>query len=205
MNGTRDTHLLEYEKLKEEQGQRIHFRDNMRYVTLAAIGLVAAQAGRSSPELWLVIPWICVVLGWNYVANVRCVTAIGEYIEETLREAVSTSGGGKRAFGWETRRREVAGYLSRRIQQVLVDEITFFVPGVTALVIFGLTQSGSVLRWLLAGVEAFLCAWIGAQIYGCADDRAKDRLRELARSAARTLLRRQPRVPFAPVPGRTRA
>jgi hypothetical protein len=203
MNGIRDHHLLEYEKLKDEQGRRIHFRDNMRYVTLAAIGLVAAQAGKSSPELWLVIPWICVVLGWNYVANVHSVRAIADYIKDTLSEAVS-SGGGKNAFGWETVRSQGdRKYVSRRVHQLLVDEITFFLPGVIALTIFGLTQSGSVLRWVLAGVEALLCLWIGRQIYGCADECAKTRLSELPGAVARTLLRRRPGVAFAPVPGRS--
>jgi hypothetical protein len=195
MNGTNDAHLLEYEKLKEEQGRRIHFRDNMRYVTLAAIGVVAAQAGKSSPELWLVIPWICAVLGWNYVANVHSVRAIGDYIKSTLREAVTTSVGGNSVFGWETARCEGDGeFVSRRVRQLLVDEVTFFVPGVIALVMFGLTQSGSVLGWLLAGVEVLLCFWIGGQIYRCAEDGARARIEKLPRALARALHRRLPRV-----------
>lgn len=83
----RGEHHLEYEKLEEEQGRRIHFRDNMRYVTLATIGVVAAQAAKSSPELWLVIPWICVVLGWNYVANAHSVRAM------TLHQGHAQRGG----------------------------------------------------------------------------------------------------------------
>jgi hypothetical protein len=195
MNGTNNAHLLEYEKLKEEQGRRIHFRDNMRYVTLAAIGVVAAQAGKSSPELWLVIPWICVVLGWTYVANVHSVRAIGDYIKSTLREAVTGSIGDNAVFGWETARCEGDGkFVSRRVRQLLVDEVTFFLPGVIALVIFGLTQSTSALRWLLAGIEVLLCFWIGGQIYGCVDDGVRARLEKLPRALARALVRRLPRV-----------
>jgi hypothetical protein len=192
MKGTDDAHLLEYEKLKDEQGRRIHFRDNMRYVTIAAIGVVAAQAGKSSPELWLVIPWICVILGWNYVANVHSVRAIGDYIKSALSEAVTTSAGQEGIFGWETARSEGDGrFVSRRVRQLLVDEITFFAPGVIALTIFGLKESGSVLRWLLAGVELLVCCWIAGQIYMCADASARTSLEERPRALARALFRRR--------------
>jgi len=133
MDGTKQAHLVEYEKLKKEQGRRIQFRDNMRYVTLAAIGVVAAQAGRSSPELLLVIPWICLILGWNYVANAGAVKRIGEHIEGPLSKAVSASAGDDRVFQWESFRRDERD-AARRVRQLVVDEITFFFPGVMALV-----------------------------------------------------------------------
>jgi hypothetical protein len=173
-----DAYLLEYEKLKEEQGRRIHFRDNMRYVTIAAIGVVAMQAGKSMPELWLVIPWICVVLGWNYVANVHSVRGIGQYIESRLRATVAGTSGADNVFGWEDLRCEDDKYAFRRAGQLVVDEITFTIPGMIALAIFGITQGESALLWALVAVEALLCCWIGYQIYDAADARAKTWLRE---------------------------
>jgi hypothetical protein len=187
----REAHLLEYEKLKEEQGRRIHFRDNMRYVTLAAIGVVASQAGGSTPEFWLAIPWICLVLGWNYVANADAVKQIGNYIEGTLSEAVSVSAGGTPVFLWERLRHEDERYAARRVRQLVVDEITFFFPGVIALVIFGLTNRESILLWPLAGIEALLCLWIGRQIYRCAGERGTARLKDIPSALAGALLERR--------------
>jgi len=200
MNGTTDPHLLEYEKLKEEQGRRIHFRDNMRYVTLAAIGVVAVQAGKSARELWLVIPWICVVLGWNYVANASTVYRIGKYLESTLRDTVSKSAAGDCAFQWETVWYSDEGYASRRVRQLVVDEVTFFFPGLIALVIFFLTESDSALLWPsalllpIAGVELLLCAWIGRQIFDYAGGRATFRLKGLPSALVHAFLRRRHRT-----------
>jgi hypothetical protein len=181
-----DPHLIEYEKLKEEQGRRIHFRDNMRYVTLAAIGVVAAQGGRSTAALWLVIPWICVVLGWNYVANVHSVRGIGHYIEKRLREAVSSPSEAGPVFGWEDLRCEDEKYALRRVSQLIVDEITFFLPGVIALAIFGFNEQASPLLLLLVAVEGPLCCWIGYQIYDATDARAKEWLQERLPRLSRT-------------------
>jgi hypothetical protein len=177
-----DAQLLEYDKLKEEQGRRIHFRDNMRYVTLAAIGVAATQADARNPALWLVIPWICVVLGWNYVANVHIVRGLGDYIRDDLGSKVSKDSCPGTVFGWEHRRCGDKKYASRRLSQFVVDEITFFVPGVIALAIFGLTQGGSRLLWLVVSGEAILCCWIGYQIYEAAEDAAKAWLRKRPRS-----------------------
>jgi hypothetical protein len=64
--------LKEYDKLKSEQAQRIGFRDNLLYVTLGIFGTVVSFAVSNSANYsaLLVIPWVCLILGWTYVMNV---------------------------------------------------------------------------------------------------------------------------------------
>lgn len=62
-----DVHLQEYGKLKDEQAQRIGFRDNLLYVTLALFGTVLALAigEKANPHELLVLPWASLVLAWT--------------------------------------------------------------------------------------------------------------------------------------------
>lgn len=153
-------HLAEYEKLKEEQGQRIHFRDNMRYVMLVAAGFVFAKAS-DMPFALLAIPWICVVLGWTYVANSRRVTSIRVYLEKTLADKVGTG-----YFEWEKE------HQNDRARRILVDEITFVGPGLVALMAFPIGAGAAHIRpgwlvglgWLLAAVEIPFLGWLGWEI-----------------------------------------
>ena len=86
-----DVYLQEYSKLKDEQAQRIGFRDNLLYVTLAVFGTVLAFALGDKANLYalLVLPWVSLVLGWTYLVNDQKISAIGQYIRYTLVEKVS--------------------------------------------------------------------------------------------------------------------
>ncbi len=63
-------HLNEYVKLKDEQIARLRFRDNLLYVTLVAFGGIISYAIMSDQTQYyyafLVLPWVCLVLGWTY-------------------------------------------------------------------------------------------------------------------------------------------
>jgi hypothetical protein len=152
-------HLAEYEKLKEEQGQRIHFRDNMRYVTLVAAGFVFAKAS-DMPFALLAIPWVSCVLGWTYVANSRRVYSIRQYLETKLAAKV-----GAQSFEWEQE------HQNDRRRRILIDEITFVGPGLIALIAFSILPDAHVgpawllwLAWVLVAVEAAFLVWIGWEI-----------------------------------------
>ena len=84
--------LLEYEKLKEEQLKRIEFRDQMIYITLGIFGGILSFALSNKTNLYalLVIPWVCLILGWTYIVNDEKISAIGKYIRLTLTEKVKT-------------------------------------------------------------------------------------------------------------------
>ncbi|MGA7934965.1 MAG: hypothetical protein WCA35_15570 [Kovacikia sp.] len=81
-----DVYLQEYGKLKDEQAQRIGFRDNLLYVTLALFGTVLALAmgDKENPDALRVLPWVSLVLGWMCVVNDEKIAAIGRYIRYTL-------------------------------------------------------------------------------------------------------------------------
>src|SRR4051812_2102577 len=78
--------IREYEKLKDEQHKRIEFRDHMIYLTLAAIGGVFSFA-LERPNMsiaYLVLPFLCIVLGWTYLVNDEKISSIGNYLRSVL-------------------------------------------------------------------------------------------------------------------------
>ena len=166
---------MEYDKLKVEQIQRIGFRDNLLYTTLGIFGAVVSFALSSPANTYalLVIPWVCLVLGWTYVVNDEKISAIGRYIRLTLVEKVKD----KLAYpeveslvGWEIAHRSDPRRGRRKIQQLVIDELTFVVSGAIALVSFWVTVPGA--AWgiqLLGGVELILLLLLGWEIIVYAD------------------------------------
>jgi hypothetical protein len=165
----------EYDKLKSEQAQRIGFRDNLLYVTLGLFATIMAFAfGKdSSPNALLVIPWVCLILGWTYVVNDEKISAIGRYIRHKLVDKVKVHTGYEdleTLFGWEIAHRSDDRRWSRKIFQLIIDQITFVVSGGIALAAFwcqvpkppiGLT----ILWW----AELFSLLVLGWQIFVYAD------------------------------------
>ncbi|GHJ43774.1 hypothetical protein Cs7R123_11160 [Catellatospora sp. TT07R-123] len=126
-----DLLVVEYEQLKEEQRARIASRDNLVYATLVAVGAVGAAALQSSPLMLLVLPPVCVILGWIHAGNDRKVWEIGRYIRQHLAPRLAT--GGMPAFAWETVHRADTGYRRRRRVQITVTLLTFCAPGLIAV------------------------------------------------------------------------
>jgi Ca2+/Na+ antiporter len=133
--------LKEYESLKSEQTQRIGFRDNLLYVTLGLFGVLVpfAMSNSTNYQALLVIPWVCLVMGWTYLVNDEKISAIGRYIRLTLVEKVKARSGYddlESLFGWEIAHRSDTRRSRRKIQQLVVDEISFVASGIVALVAF---------------------------------------------------------------------
>lgn len=167
----------EYDKLKSEQAQRIGFRDNLLYVTLALFSTVIPFALSNPTNYYalLVIPWVCLILGWTYIVNDQKISAIGHYIRYKLVDKVKEQTGYsdlETLFGWEIAHRNDPRRKRRKIQQLMIDEITFVVSGLVALVAFwylvpnrpiGVTLL-SWIEWLLLialGVETLIYADLG--------------------------------------------
>jgi hypothetical protein len=162
-----EVHLHEFDKLKDEQIHRIQFRDNQIYVNLTATGVtgVFALAQPDHYPALLLIPWVNLVIGFLYISNDEKVSAIGRYFRRDLgsrimdvlgmapaeRTAYTWGLSGDQVhypvlFGWEVMHRRDRGRLWRKIAQFLTDELTFVVPGVAALYLYGkLSAWGSVL------------------------------------------------------------
>ena len=167
--------LKEYDKLKSEQAQRIGFRDNLLYVTLALFGTVGSFA-LSNPSNYyalLLIPWISLILGWTYVVNDEKISAIGRYIRHKLTDKIKEETGYddiETLFGWEIAHRNDEHRKRRKVEQLIVDEITFVFSGVIALLAFWFLVSQPPLAVIiLSGLELLLLIVLGIEIFIYAD------------------------------------
>jgi hypothetical protein len=166
--------LKEYDKLKTEQAQRIGFRDNLLYVTLGLFGTVLSFALANSANYYalLVVPWVCLILGWTYVVNDEKISSMGRYIRHTLVNKLKEHTGYTdldTLFGWEIAHRDDDRRIRRKIEQLIIDEITFVISGTIALISFWCLVpkpplSVSILSWvellllIVLGVETFIYA-----------------------------------------------
>lgn len=167
--------LAEYDKLKSEQAQRIGFRDNLLYVTLGLFGTVVSFAVSDPANYYalLVVPWICLILGWTYIVNDEKISAIGRYIRYKLVDKVKENTGYddlETLFGWEIAHRDDRHRKRRKIQQWIVDEITFVVSGLIALGAFWfLVPNPPFEVTILAWVELLLLIVLGVETFVYAD------------------------------------
>jgi hypothetical protein len=166
--------IKEYESLKHEQIQRLGFRDNLIYANLIAMAGILSIAATDVIKVLvlLVLPLICVVLGWTYLVNDEKISAIGRYIRYNLSDKIrqSIKNDDQSIFGWETAHRADSRRISRKITQLVVDELAFVLPGFIAIVMFWINAPGILLslRWI-AILEGILLAVLGVQIYVYAD------------------------------------
>ncbi|MEQ8975554.1 MAG: hypothetical protein RIE73_34880 [Coleofasciculus sp. C1-SOL-03] len=165
----------EYDKLKSEQAQRIGFRDNLLYVTLGVFGGVVSFAVSNPSNYYalLVIPWVCLILGWTYVVNDEKISAIGRYIRYKLVNKVKEHTGYgdlETLFGWEIAHRSDKHRKRRKIQQLIVDEITFVFSGIIALSAFWFLVAKPPLGvTILSWVELLLLILLGVEMFIYAD------------------------------------
>ncbi|OJF10049.1 hypothetical protein [Couchioplanes caeruleus] len=165
--------LVEYERLKEEQKTRIGFRDNLIYATLASMaGVVAATlTPRGHSGLLLLLPPVCVVLGWTYLVNDEKVSALGRYLRLTLAPRLAELAGapGEEVFGWEIAHRSDPERRLRKVSQLVVDLGTFCLPAVSALVVFWVDGPGRGDLTVVSVMELLLVLALGVQIVRYAD------------------------------------
>ena len=168
--------LEEYRVLKAEQSSRIGFRDNLLYVTLGLFGAIAsfALSNKNSTTAFLVIPWVCIIMGWTYVMNDEKISAIGRYIRDKSEARISQLIGGaadaQPLFGWEIDHRADHRRLSRKYLQLFVDLLTFVISGLVALIAFWLLSSQpSPTAIALSAIEAVVLVGLGIKIMTYAD------------------------------------
>ena len=135
-----DIYIHEYDKIKTEQTRRIGFRDNLLYVTLSLYSGIFSYAISDSSHYYafLVLPWLCFVLGWTYLVNDEKISAIGHYTRSVLSKKISklTGTSSEELFGWEISHRSDKFRISRKYFQLLVDEVTFSVSALFAIFTF---------------------------------------------------------------------
>ncbi|MBM0744983.1 hypothetical protein JOY44_26040 (plasmid) [Phormidium sp. CLA17] len=159
----------EYDKLKSEQAQRIGFRDNLLYVTLGLFATIISFAVSNAANYYalLVVPWVCLILGWTYVVNDEKISAICRYIRYKLVDKVKEYTGYddlETLFGWEIAHRDDKHRKRRKIQQLIVDEITFVASGMIALGAFWfLVPNPPIGVTILSWVELLLLVVLGVE------------------------------------------
>lgn len=130
--------LAEYQSIKEEQRARIGFRDNLLYVTLAAVTAVAAAAAQfPHAGLLLALPPVSIVLGWTYLVNDEKISAVTRYVRTDLRSQLGQAAAvaPEALFGWETAHAADRHRRSRKIIQCGVDLTAFcLVPGAAIVI-----------------------------------------------------------------------
>jgi hypothetical protein len=156
--------LAEYAQIKDEQRARIGFRDNLLYVTLAAVTAVTAVAAQTKhPNLVLALPLVCVVLGWTYLVNDEKISAIGRYVRTQLGPRLAATVGGGQLFEWETFHRSDHRRTSRKITQTVVDLTAFLVVPLAALIAFWRYGASSTLLVIASILEAAAVLGLGVQ------------------------------------------
>lgn len=167
-------YLHEYQKLKDEQIQRIGFRDNIIYTNLIAVGGVGAFAVTSVGNLQalFIIPWVCMVLGWTYLVNDEKISSIGRYLRLKLDERIRTylNNSDPNLLGWEIAHRDDDRRLERKYLQLFIDELTFCVSGLAAVVTYWLSTPVTSTVWIfVTAIDVILLFLLGFQIAKYAD------------------------------------
>lgn len=171
-----EVYLQEYSKLKDEQIKRIEFRDNLLYVNLGLFGAVLSFVFVNQTQPYaiyalLVLPWVSLILGWTYLVNDEKISAIGRYIRWKLVKKIGElTGNIESIFGWEIEHKSDRRRRRRKIEQLIVDEITFVFSGVSGLLAFWFLVSQP--HWaiqILCWIELILLAILGLEIFVYAD------------------------------------
>jgi VIT1/CCC1 family predicted Fe2+/Mn2+ transporter len=88
---------------------------------------------------FFLIPWVTLILGWTYVVNDEKISSIGRYFRKNLATQISSELAGRTSeelFGWEGVGRDDTHRIRRKIEQLIINELTFVVSGIGGLIAF---------------------------------------------------------------------
>jgi len=165
--------LKEYEKLKDEQSQRIGFRDNMIYVGLVVIGSIVSFAlgNPDQNSALLLVPWVCLILGWTYLVNDEKISSIGKYIRTKLDKRIGQiiNLPDHMLFGWEVEHRSDKDRFHRKLVQLLIDETAFCLSGISAICFFLVINKPPLSIIIVCSIEVILLLGMGVEFLLYAD------------------------------------
>jgi hypothetical protein len=175
MNAVRDVLLAEYNQMKTEQHDRIGVRDNLLYATMTAIaGVLAAVGAGHGITYLLLVPPVCLVLGWTYLANDEMISAIGRYVRDELAPRLAeVTASPVPLLNWEHGTRHDPVWRSRKAGQLIVDLLAFAVPPAAAVTAYWISQPGRVLLLAVSAAEALAVALYSARVIYCFDLRTR--------------------------------
>jgi len=131
--------LLEYDKLKEEQNSRISMRDSLIYISLGIFGAIFSftMTNQSFMYTLLLIPPLSVILSWLYISNDSKILEIKKYIKNNLEPKIVKLFPDKvEIFEWEKAYRDNSFKKLKKVIQFFLEEITFSLSAISALVTF---------------------------------------------------------------------
>ena len=167
--------IKEYEKLKDEQNKRIEFRDQMIYLTLTAIGTIFSFSFEK-PDLniaLLLLPFVCIVLGWTYLTNDEKISAIGNYVRTCLVPKLRECHPDDKLplnNHWELFSKNDTLRSQRKWFQLFIDLCVFCISGFISIVSF--YHLHDILTWsqiILSIIEGILILYLSAQFIIYAD------------------------------------
>jgi hypothetical protein len=173
-------YISEYTKLKDEQLKRISFRDvtiplSVFFISAPLLSIVFAR-GESSivygHYLFLLIPWLCVALGWAYISNDEKISTLGDYFREHLRKKIAVTDEFTKEeintlFGWEDFHKEDTHKVARKWSQYVVNQLIFVVSGFVAIICFFILHEWSLSTVLIIEtlMMTFLVVLICAEVF----------------------------------------
>lgn len=167
--------IKEYEKLKDEQHKRIEFRDHMIYLTLGAVGTVFSFA-LEKPDLniaYLVLPFICMVLGWTYLGNDEKISSIATYVRKVLvpkLKELNPNDSSILSETWEDFLRKDPSRKQRKWFQFFIDLSIFCFSGIVSIIaFFALHKFLSWYHIAVAIFEGLFILYLSFQFYKYAD------------------------------------
>jgi len=161
--------VKEFEKLKDEQRARIDFRDKMIFVTLGAIGTVFSFVIEKPDyfKLLLVIPLICIILGWTYLINDEKISALGRYFRTDFINQFEKLNGNTDLVlikNWEEFQRKDVRRRGRKKIQLLIDLFMFCISALSCLAVFlFLDNQISTIKILVVVCETILILMLAYQ------------------------------------------
>jgi hypothetical protein len=158
--------VKEYEKLKDEQNKRIEFRDHMTYITLGVIGGVFSFIVERPDYITalLVLPFVCIILGWSYLTNDDKISEIGSYCQNILIPKIEESNIDA-SISLKTNWEEIHKISFKRNYktniQLLIDILLFCVPAFLSLIVFfQLSKETTVFQIIVASFEALFVVFL---------------------------------------------
>lgn len=167
--------IKEYEKLKDEQIKRIDFRDQMIFVTLGAIGGVFSFVFEKPDYITalLVLPFVCIALGWTYLMNDEKVSEIGKYIRTVLIPRFQELNPNEKLDlqpSWEEFHRKVKRRKERKRIQMTIDLCIFCVSALLSIsAFFYMCKCFSTGQLILGIVETLFILYLAYQFISYSD------------------------------------
>ena len=154
-----EVYMMEYQALKDEQSKRIVARDHIIYLTIGAIGFALALVVKDgSYHGLLVVPWICLMMGWLHIINDQKVIDIRRYFQKHLEPRFKKllDCETNDVLAWETGHRSKK--TGQRFMHFIVKLAAFCFPGLGASgwYIYHYCKQAPLLLLVVAWISVFL-------------------------------------------------